>query len=68
MRLTRLFGSPPAKDLAKLERYHAASAAVWSSEAECECGECLLPPAYEAQLEKDADLRLREFARELRKS
>ncbi|MCG8603332.1 MAG: ATP-dependent RNA helicase HrpA, partial [Verrucomicrobiales bacterium] len=40
MRLTRMFGSPPAKDLEKLERYHERSAEIWSGESLCECGAC----------------------------
>jgi ATP-dependent helicase HrpA len=67
MRLTRMFGSPPAKDLAKLERYLDSSAEVWEKEAACECGECFLAAGYVEQLERDGDLRLREFAPELRR-
>lgn len=66
MRLTRMFGSPAAKDLAKLERYQTASAEIWANEAACECGECFLNAAFLLQMEQDAKLRLREFAPELR--
>ena len=67
LRLTRMFGSPPAKDLAKLERYQSAAAGVWAEPAECECGECEHPGSYLAQLSADEDLRLKEFAPELRR-
>lgn len=68
LRLTRMFGSPAAKDLTKLERYQSAATEIWSTEAECDCRECEHPTTYRAQLEKDNDLRLREFAQELRRS
>ena len=66
LRLTRMFGSPPAKDLAKLERYRTAAADVWALEAECACGECAVPAALGEQFAADESLRLREFAPELR--
>ena len=68
MRLTRMFGSPPAKDLAKLDRYQAAATEIWATDVECECGDCEFPPAYLDQLARDNDLRLREFAPELRRA
>jgi hypothetical protein len=68
LRLTRMFGSPAAKDLAKLGRYQDAAGTIWSTEAECECGECEAPAALLEQRRLDADLRLREFAQELRRS
>ncbi|MGI9243230.1 MAG: DUF3418 domain-containing protein, partial [Verrucomicrobiales bacterium] len=67
LRLTRMFGSPPAKDLAKLERYHSAAAEIWALEAECACGECAVPLALQEQLAADENLRLKEFAPELRR-
>lgn len=66
LRLTRMFGSPPAKDLGKLERFRAAAAEIWSDLPECPCGRCFPPPAEEAARAGEADLRLREFAPELR--
>jgi hypothetical protein len=62
-----MFGSPPAKDLAKLERYLEASAGVWAEAATCECGACPVPAGYELQLREDADLRLVHFAPEMRR-
>ena len=67
LRLSRMFGSPAAKDLTKLERYQHDAAIIWSTEAECECGECETPAAALEQRQLDADLRLREFAQELRR-
>ena len=67
MRLTRMFGSPPAKDLAKLTRYQTSAAEIWAEEATCDCGECTFPPAFQAQQKADAKLRLHEFAQELRR-
>ncbi|CAN5468430.1 ATP-dependent RNA helicase HrpA [soil metagenome] len=66
MRLTRLFGSPPAKDLAKLERYRSAAAGIWADDAPCECGTCFPSAPFLDRRSRDADLRLREFAPELR--
>jgi len=66
MRLTRMLGSAPAKDLAKLERHRAAAAAIWNTEATCECGECFPSATRDEQLEQDFDLRLQAFAPELR--
>ena len=65
MRLTRMFGAPPAKDLAKLERYQSAAAEIWSEQAECECGECESPPLLQEQQKHDAKQRLHHFAPEL---
>ncbi|HRQ90437.1 MAG TPA: DUF3418 domain-containing protein, partial [Bacteroidia bacterium] len=66
MRLTRMLGAPPAKDLQKLERYEAEAAAIWRDTPACECGQC--PPAIQhaAALAADCDLRLKHFAPELR--
>jgi len=66
-RLTRMLGAPPAKDLAKLDRYREEAAGIWREEASCECGHCLVPVSLAAQRDADCDLRLREFAPELRK-
>ncbi len=65
LRLTRMFGSAPVKDLAKLERFLDASAGIWAEDGTCECGECPLPARYEEQLLKEGDLRLLVFAQEL---
>ena len=67
LRLTRMFGSPAAKDLAKLERYQEAASEVWSEQAECECGECEFPPLLLHQERQDAKLRLHHFAPELKR-
>ena len=66
-RLTRTLGSPPAKDLAKLERYHKDSHEIWQTDTSCECGECVTTAAFREQLETDNDLRLTHFAQELRR-
>ena len=50
-----------------VERYQHDAAIIWSTEAECECGECETPAAALEQRQLDADLRLREFAQELRR-
>ncbi len=65
-RLTRMFGSPPAKDLAKLERYQESASEIWSDESPCACGKCLISQARAKSLDADFDIRLREFAQELR--
>jgi hypothetical protein len=66
-RLTRVLGSPPAKDLAKLDRYHKDSHELWQTDTSCECGECVTTVAFQEQLETDNDLRLTHFAQELRR-
>jgi len=67
LRLTRMFGSPPVKDLTKLERYQDDAVQLWQDEPECECGECEFPQVLREVLRRDGDLRLREFAQELRR-
>lgn len=66
MRLTRMLGAPPAKDLDKLGRYESESAPIWRDASGCECGSC--PPArqHAEVLATDRDLRLKHFAPELR--
>jgi hypothetical protein len=64
-RLTRMFGSPPAKDLEKLDRYHDRAAHIWNEDSTCECGECPDAIRNEALYEKDFDLRLQVFAPEI---
>ena len=66
-RITRMLGSPPAKDLAKLERYQEASHELWQQDTSCECGECETTITFQAQLEADNDLRLLHFAQEFRR-
>ncbi|MEM7012151.1 MAG: ATP-dependent RNA helicase HrpA, partial [Verrucomicrobiota bacterium] len=56
-RLTRMFGSPPAKDLAKLERFRSAAAEVHQDTELSSRG----------IVEKENDLRLQHFAPELRR-
>lgn len=65
-RLTRMLGSPPAKDLAKLERYRDSASGVWMNEKPCSCGQCLISQDRVKALDADFDIRLREFAQELR--
>ena len=67
LRLTRMLGSPPAKDLAKLERYHDASLELWETDTTCECGECPTTTSALQQFDSDNDLRLIHFAQELRR-
>ncbi len=67
LRLTRMLGSPPIKDLAKLARYRKAAAEIWAADATCECGTCSPSPTFLDQHARDCDLRLREFAPELRR-
>lgn len=66
MRLTRMFGAPPAKDLQKLERYEAEAAAIWRDASACQCGQCPLAMQHAETLAADRDLRLKHFAPELR--
>ncbi len=67
IRLTRMFGAPPAKDLSKLERYEDASFEIWNEATGCECGKCPTTSAEQAQYAADNDLRLTYFAQELRR-
>lgn len=67
LRLTRMFGSPPAKDLTKLDRYHEASTEIWEQDTSCECGECNFTTASQEQFDSLNDLRLTHFAQELRR-
>lgn len=66
LRLTRMLGAPPAKDLDKLARFEAEAAPIWRDTPGCACGKC--PPAVQhaAALSADRDLRLKHFAPELR--
>jgi len=66
VRLTRMFGSPPAKDLAKLERYRDAAAEIWKEDVGCGCGECPGSMVLGDRILKDSAIRLREFSPELR--
>ncbi|MEZ5329806.1 MAG: DUF3418 domain-containing protein [Verrucomicrobiales bacterium] len=66
LRLTRMKGSPAAKDLAKLDRYRDAAAAIWSERTDCACKQCHPPKQHRELLERDFDARLKEFAQELR--
>jgi hypothetical protein len=66
MRLTRMLGAPPAKDLEKLSRYEMEAAAIWRDTPGCECGQCPLAVQHAAALAADRDLRLKHFAPELR--
>ena len=60
-----MFGSPPAKDLEKLDRYHDRAAHIWNEDSTCECGECPDAIRNEALYEKDFDLRFQVFAPEI---
>jgi ATP-dependent helicase HrpA len=66
LRLTRMKGSPAAKDLAKLDRYRDTAAAIWSERTDCACKQCHPPKQHLELLERDFDARLKEFAQELR--
>ncbi|NLT70267.1 MAG: ATP-dependent RNA helicase HrpA [Verrucomicrobiaceae bacterium] len=66
MRLTRMLGAAPVKDLQKLERYEEAAAAIWREDGPCACGRCL-PAIQRAEIiAADNDLRLKCFAPEIR--
>lgn len=67
LRLTRMFGSPPVKDLAKLDRYYEAAVDVWAEDSSCECGDCPVTTVAEKQIEEANDLRVIHFAQELRR-
>lgn len=66
LRLTRMKGSPAAKDLAKLDRYRDAAATIWAERVDCSCKQCHPPEQHLKLLERDFDVRLKEFAQELR--
>lgn len=66
MRLTRMLGAPPAKDLDKLSRYESEAQAIWRDTPGCECGQCPLAVQHGDALAADRDLRLKHFAPELR--
>lgn len=66
MRLTRMFGAPPAKDLQKLERYEDESAPMWHEDHACECGSCPSATQLADLHQRDNDLRLKNFAPEIR--
>ncbi len=66
MRLTRMLGAAPMKDLQKLERYEEAAAEIWKREVPCDCGHCPEAVAKAEWLAADFDLRLQIFAPEIR--
>jgi ATP-dependent helicase HrpA len=66
LRITRMKGSPAAKDLAKLDRYRDAAATIWADRVDCACKQCHPPRQHQELLEQDFDARLKEFAQELR--
>ena len=66
MRLTRMFGAAPVKDLQKLERYEEKASEIWQWEVPCECGQCPVAIARETWLEEDFALRLHTFAPEIK--
>ena len=66
MRLTRMLGAAPIKDLQKVERYWDDSAEIWQEEVACECGKCPEAIVAAPQLEKDFALRLHLFAPEIK--
>jgi len=66
MRLTRMLGAPPAKDLEKLSRYEAEAAVIWREASGCDCGQCPVAVQQAGALAADRDLRLKHFAPELR--
>lgn len=66
MRLTRMLGAPPVKDIQKLDRYYDDSVEIWNAPESCECGLCCEAMQRESVLLADNDLRLRIFAPEIR--
>ena len=66
LRLTRMKGSPAAKDLAKMSRYREAARDIWAEDTACPCGKCRPGSRRLQQIERDFDARLKEFAQELR--
>jgi hypothetical protein len=66
LRLTRMLGSAPIKDLQKLERYQEKAAVIWKEEGICECEQCPEAVAREKWLEEDWALRLHTFAPEIK--
>ncbi|MEM6916813.1 MAG: DUF3418 domain-containing protein, partial [Verrucomicrobiota bacterium] len=66
MRLTRMLGAPPIKDLQKLERYWEGSSEIWKEEPVGEWTQCPTAIASRDALEKDYDLRLQLFAPEIK--
>ncbi len=66
MRLTRMLGAAPVKDLQKLERYEDAAAAIWENVTPCACGQCPSAIQLAETIQADNDLRLKCFAPEMR--
>lgn len=66
MRLTRMLGAPPVKDLQKLERYQELARPLWAEQVSCECGKCLPAMVYGETVREDSKLRMQIFAPELR--
>lgn len=66
MRLTRMLGAPPMKDLQKVERYWDDSSEIWQAETNCECGHCPEAIVQAPQLAEDFALRLHLFAPEIK--
>ena len=66
MRLTRMLGAPPVKDMQKLERYQEAAHSLWAQEVDCECGQCLPAMVYLETVREDSKLRMQIFAPEMR--
>ncbi len=66
MRLTRMLGAAPVKDLQKLERYEDAAAPLWHSVSACACGQCPTAVQLAKTIAADNDLRLKCFAPEIR--
>ena len=66
MRLTRMLGAPPIKDLQKVERYRDDSSVIRQQELSCECGQCPEAIVNADVLEQDFMLRLHLFAPEIK--
>lgn len=66
MRITRMLGAAPGKDLQKLERYEEGAARIWQNVAACPCGNCPLTIQRAAAIAEDNDLRLHCFAPEIK--
>ena len=65
MRLTRMLGAAPAKDLQKLERFEDAMAHQEHPPEGCACGLCPVALIEEEAIEREAKLRIQHFAPEL---
>lgn len=66
MRLTRMLGAPPIKDLQKLDRFLDQAPSLREEGAACDCGQCPEAIIGAAALEQEFLLRLHLFAPEIK--